>query len=315
MDSPVKDVSLSPEPITLKIALDRTIRPYLDQKNIENININKPKEVWIEYAGGKREKFSAPALTKENLINLAKEIATSEGMVFDDIEVPLSTKLKDGSRVEVFASSCVPSHFSLSVRKRKNGQFSLLNFGLCGEQIKKVKTLVEERKCFIVSGGTSSGKTTVLEQLCSYIEQERRLITIQDPEEINFKQPNILGLTLSAIDFEERQKQLTYISATAMRQNPDSVIFGEIREKYMAYTFKMLLNTGHAGSMATLHADSPLLAIKRLASLVHQQENGDIRLIEADLIETIDYVIHVEKTHEGRFARLFDIKKREYINV
>lgn len=287
------------EPVTLRNLLDETLRPFLSMENVENININKPREVWVEQAGGERNCHIVPTLTRDKLERLALEVATSEGMDFDDPDKPLSTKLKDGSRIEVFKSSCVMSGIAIAIRMRKTGLFDLKDFGFSVSDIRDLKKAVEDRKTILIAGGTSSGKTTVFENIASFIPDHRRIIAIQDPVEIDFKQPNVLDLTLTELDFEKRNQQLMAITATAMRQNPDILLIGETREKYMASCFRVLCQTGHPGSMTTIHADGTQEALSRIARLCHEYSGGDLNYILEEINKIIDLVIFVKKQDDG----------------
>lgn len=291
-------------PKTLNNLINDTVGEYLHIENVENININKPYEIWVEQSGGIRTRYEDPDLKKNKLERLAHELATMNNIEFEDESRPLSTKLPDGSRIEIFKSACVEGGFSLSIRKRKSGIFTLRDFGVSPEDELLLKQYVIERKTILISGGTSSGKTTVLDALQKYIPHDRRLIVIQDPVEIDFDAPNKLELTITEMTQEKKEAQLAAISLTALRQNPDSIIFGEIRDKYMSMTLAMSLNTGHPGSMFTMHANSSEKAIQKLAALVHQYEGGDKQYIQSELEEQIDVYLHITKTNKGRTATI-----------
>jgi len=194
----------------------------------------------------------------------------------------------------------------MSLRKRQVNKWQLKDFGFTPEQIEFLKASISARKTILISGGTSTGKTTILELLCRFIPADTRLITIQDPIEITFIQENRLDLTVTEIQPEARNLQLEYIAATALRQNPDSVIFGEIREKTMASAFRQLINTGHEGSMATIHANNPALAISRLVNLIHSRDGGDKNTVKEELLSTIDFAIQVEHNHQGQRKAYFE---------
>ena len=286
-------------PKLLQNKLDNTIQKYLDIPNVENININKPKEVYFEIAGGIREKADDENLTRVKLEDLANTIAAYNGIIWSPDKETLSAKLPDGTRVEVFQTPAVISGFSMSLRKRKNSVFSFSDFGVTKEQEDMLIKAVKSRKSILVSGGTSSGKTTFLEILCKSIPSDTRLITIQDPMEIEFDQQNRIDLTVTTTDIQERSKQLSDICNTALRQNPDSIIFGEIREKTMAFTYRVASNTGHDGCMATIHANNPDAAIKRLVNLVHSHEGGLKDPIEQEILDCTNIIIQLTKARNG----------------
>lgn len=284
----------------LQKKLDQTIQKYLDIPHVENININKPCEVFYEVSGGKREKVEDPNLTLTVLRDLGEIIATNNDISWKSDQDTLSAKLPDGTRVEILQSKSVISGFSMSLRKRKSNAYTLADFGFDDVAAERIINAVQNRANILVSGGTSTGKTSLLEIIASYIPKEIRLITIQDPIEIEFLQPNTLNLTVTSSDLDKRNKELNDIAMTAMRQNPDSIIFGEIRERTMAYTYRVASNTGHDGCMATIHANNPDAAIERLANLVHAQEGGDKKDIIKELIDCIDIVVQLRKEMDGR---------------
>ena len=299
--------------LLLEKAIDGTIRKYLDIEGVENINFNEPQKLFYQVAGGEKFYVEDDSLTLEELTDLAQIIAVNNGINWRHDKDPLSAKLPDGTRVEVFKSADIPSGFSMSLRKRQHNRFSFQDFGLSASDEKQLKKDVETRKNIIVSGGTSSGKTTFLEMLCKFIPHSIRLITIQDPVEIEFDQPDRLDLTVTSSDIETRSQKLNSICMTAMRQNPDSLIFGEIREKTMAYTYRTASNTGHDGCMATIHANNARGAMQRLADLVHAYEGGDKASIYSQLFDCIDIVVQLKKGQGGKRAAMIthlkDIKE------
>lgn len=282
-----------------------TLQPYLEMPKVENININRPKEVFVEFTGGKRERFEDNKLSLTALQSLARLIATINGLSYNPEKSTLSGKLKDGTRVEIYQTNAVSSRFSMALRKRYPGMWGLKDFGFSPKDITWLEKAVIDKKTMLVSGGTSTGKTTVLELLADFIPMDRRLITIQDPKEIHFKTPNNLELTITETDYDKRRQQLDDLSATAMRQNPDSVIIGEIRESVLAGAFRQLSNTGHPGSMASIHANDPQGAIRRMANLIHAREGGVKDTIQEELLDTIDYIIQINRVGKGkRIARI-----------
>jgi Flp pilus assembly CpaF family ATPase len=288
------------KPSLLDKKLQATIQKYLDIPDVENININKPHEVFYEVSGGKRERVEDPTLSLTVLQDLASIIATYNGIRWRYDLDTLSAKLPDGTRVEVFQSKSVLSGFSMALRKRKSNSYTLKDFGFDDATTERVIKAINNRANILVSGGTSTGKTSLLEILAHYIPTDTRLITIQDPIEIEFTQPNRLDLTVTSAELDKRTKELNDIAMTAMRQNPDSIIFGELRERTMSYAFRVSINTGHDGCMATIHANNPDAAIERLSNLVHGAEGGDKKDIVKELTDCLDIVIQLRKLSDGK---------------
>ena len=288
------------EPITLRNLLDHTLREFMEMENVEDIDINKPQEVWIQRIGSEWERYERPHLTLPRLRDIAHEVATSMRSEFMEDYEPLSTKLSDGSRIEVVMLPSVVSGIALAIRKRMERYYTLHNFSFTDEEVQFIRSEVENGKTFLISGGTSSGKTTAMENMCDFIPVKTRIINVQHPLEIEFLQPNRIDWEVKGNSFDEIYRNLSLFAYTAMRLNPDIIIYGEIREKIMAASFAQVINTGHEGSMATIHADGPEEALERLSKFVHQQEGGSLDYIHESLSKKIDYVLHLKKNKEGQ---------------
>lgn len=300
-DAPV----LSLETYTLKALLDDTVREFLSDDHVENINIDRPKEMWVEYSGGKREVYEMPNLTLDRIERLANEIATSQNIDYHSNEQTISTKLSDGSRIEINLSSAVMSGVCMAIRKRRAGFYKIKDFGFTEKEEAKIIDFIKNKKTIIVSGSTSSGKTSLIDAMQMHIETTRRIVTIQDPVEIDFHVPCRADFHVTQTLKEKREIQLADLQSSAMRINPDSIIIGEIRERYFAYCFYQMINTGHDGSMTTIHSNEGTdNAIQRLTSLVLEYTNGDFLRTEEAIRNNIDMFIHVQKTPSGRVGTI-----------
>jgi type IV secretion system protein VirB11 len=291
----------------LQKLLDQSVQKYLDIPEVENININKPCEVFVECSGKPKEHFNDPNLNMQALKFLSQTIATANNINYRPMEETLSAKLKDGTRVQVNQMPCVASGFTMSMRKRNKNKYSLESFGLAKKDVDFLVKAVEEHKTIIVSGGTSSGKTTFLELLCRHIPKNRRLVTIEDPQEITFEQIDVSPFAVTKVNNRERESELSYISADTLRKSPQSVIFGEIREGILATSFLNLVNTGHEGSMTTLHANSPSGAIDALINKIIRETDGKgEESIKRELHASIDIIIQLSKDDKGNRKAYFE---------
>lgn len=284
----------------LQSLLDQTIQKYLDMEHVENININKAFEVWVERAGEPKERCEDKNLDISTLQSLARTIATTNGIDYNAETETLSAKLRDGTRVQVNQMPCIASGFTMSLRKKSGKKFDIKDFGLSEEDTNSLKQAVKDHKTIVVSGGTSTGKTTFLECLCREIDINRRLITIEDPPEINFPQPDIVQFAVTQVNRKDREAELSYISIDTLRKTPQSVIFGEIREGILAETFLTLINTGHEGSMTTLHANSPVGAIDSLTNkILHVTDGRGEDSIRRELFNNINIIIQLYRDEKG----------------
>lgn len=292
------------ETSSLRKLIDETFREFLDDEFVENINVNQPYEIWVEFAGGERKSYKIPKLSLDRIERMAIEIAAAQNIEFCQSS-PISTKLSDGSRIEILLSDSVPSGVCMAIRKRRATSFSITDFGFNSTQANDIINAVKAKKTILVSGSTSSGKTSLIDAMQQQIEATRRIVTIQDPIEIDFAVKNKSEFTVTKTIREEKEKELSIIQTSAMRINPDSIIIGEIREKYMAYAFYQMINTGHDGSMTTIHSNEGVKnAVERLANLVLEYTQGDFQRTKNALYENIDLFIHVQKHKDGRYGKI-----------
>lgn len=280
--------------------LDDTIQPYLDIPTVEDININAPTEIFYECAGGQKSQKIDKNLSRTALMDLSTAIANYNGINWHHDRKPLSARLPDGERIEVVANKAATSTFTMSIRKRLPNHYKLKDFGLTEKQEKYLIKAVKDHKNIVVSGGTSSGKTSFLENLCNYIPADNRIISIQDPVEINFEHDNQVSYEIFGNDKAERRDALEALITSALRQNPERLIFGEVREELMAEAALIASNTGHDGGMYTIHASSPEGAISRIRDLVYRERGGDIKMIEKEARQVIDIVIQLKKSRDGK---------------
>jgi pilus assembly protein CpaF len=285
----------------LQVLLDDTVQKYLDIPDIENININKEGEVFIEVAGKPKECVKDKNLTIRKLKDLADTIATTNGLVYKSSYQPLSSKLKDGTRVQVNQMPCIASGVTFSFRKRAVNKFSISDFGLTKKQVTLLENAVKDRKNIIVCGGTGSGKTTFLECLVKHIEPTRRVISVEDPQEIIFDHiEDIVSFSITEVESHARAMELSYIKADCLRKTPDSIIVGEIREAIMAEGFLELINTGHEGSMSTVHANNTSAAIDALINKIIKLTDGKgEEAIRRELQNALDYVVFIGRDKDG----------------
>ena len=278
------------------------LKPYLSRKDIVEVSINKPGEVWLEteHKGWQCRKDSK--LTLSRLLHLAKVLATEAGQEFSD-EVPmLSLSLpKYGYRLQVVSGSAVDSKFSLSIRVSAALDIPLSSW-FSAEEEAYIKTLIAKRSTMLISGGTGSGKTTLLNALLREIDAKDRIITLEDSRELIVRQPNHVRLIKSKTGTDVASLSYKDFINAIVRLRPDRILLGEIDVENTA-NFLRLINTGHDGSFATIHANSTEAAID---ALVQNCElggfKGSAESIRRYALQHINYIIQVRRTAKRTFS-------------
>ncbi|PZU14321.1 MAG: P-type DNA transfer ATPase VirB11 [Citromicrobium sp.] len=306
--------------------LDSFLAPlaqWLYAPGVTDIWINRPGEVWTETAGGRIERHEAPLLDEAILAHLARQIASHSAQGISRAHPLLAASLPDGARVQVIAPPATRGGHILAIRRQvvsaltladwdQEGAFqALVASGRAPERQRQWRSIgpkdaavflrdaVQARRNIIVAGGTATGKTTFLNSLLAEISTAERIVTIEDTPELELRQPNIVGLVAARGDLAEASVDAEDMLIAALRLRPDRIILGELRGRE-AFTFLRAVNTGHPGSMTTLHADSPQRAIEQLALLVLQ---AGTRLSRDDVAhyvqQSIDIFVQLER-REGR---------------
>jgi len=289
---------------SLTVFIDRAldpIRPWLDDDQVVEICANGPGEVWVERFGqAAMERHEVPGLTEQALRHLAERVAGHSGQSVNEEHPLLSAALPTGERFQGVMPPATTAGGAFAIRKqvikemrlddyRKLGSFDNVTMAregtlsdtdrrLCehldaGRIEDFIRLAVVSRYSILLSGGTSSGKTTFLNAILKEVPAEERIITIEDTREVNPLQRNYLPLVASKGDQGEARVTVETLLQASMRLRPDRIFLGEIRGAE-AYSFLRAINTGHPGSITTVHADSPAGAFEQLALMVMQAGLG-----------------------------------------
>ena len=319
-------MDLATDSISAGYYLDSFLAPlasWLAREDVTDIYINRPGEVWIESLGGAMECHKDPGLTEQLLGRLARQVAAYGSQGISRAAPLLAASLPDGSRVQIIAPPATRDGHVMAIRRHVKTDFSLADWrdseafvGLKrseaaidrerswhtvgeGEAPDVLADAVRARRNIIVAGGTSSGKTTFLNALLAEIPSHERLLTIEDTEELRIEHPNAVGLIAARGRLAEAEVSAEDLLIASLRMRPDRIILGELRGSE-AFTFLRAVNTGHPGSMTTIHADTPQRAIEQLALMVLQTGS---RLARDDVRhyvrESIDVFVQLER-REGR---------------
>ena len=301
-------------PLSGDALYDSALEPFgkwVTKPNLEELVINQPCEVGLLYRRQRGEQLEtwwrferAPELTVDAIEKLCRVLANKKGHVFDPVAQPrVSTRLPGGHRFEAMMGKAVTTAISVTVRVKRRATATLEDFGLVGPLRDRVTEAVASEAHLIVSGGTSSGKTTFLNLLLEQIPSDRRLFVMEDTEELEVSHKNVTRRVLSrnetgaAIGYPE-------VFDNAMRSRPDHILLGELSVDNTQPALR-LLNSGHRGLCATLHADSPELALdeaffQNLALAGHR--GLDPSYVATYLRRTVDLVVQVNKVGAGRRA-------------
>ncbi|HYN46252.1 MAG TPA: P-type DNA transfer ATPase VirB11 [Allosphingosinicella sp.] len=268
----------------------------LARPDVTDIYVNRPGELWIETTGGEIERHDAPGLDEATLARLARQIAALTHQGISREHPLLSATLPDGARVQVVAPPATRGPLALAIRKHVSPDLALDDYVAAGafaatrarDKLERsdvdkalaaqreagdiagmLSAAVKARKNILVSGGTSTGKTTFLNALIREIPTEERLILIEDTPELQVAHQNMIGLLAARSALGEARISANDLVAASLRMRPDRIILGELRGEE-AYAFLRAVNTGHPGSMTTVHADSAERAIEQIVLLVLQ---------------------------------------------
>lgn len=262
---------------------------YFDEPNIRELVINEPGKVGYEFPDGSWKWVDAPALTTEQLEDAARMLANFTGEIFTPQHPILSCKMPGGHRVQIVAGHHTTKHFTMTVRINHEKNYTLDSFQMSPETRSQIIDCIVNKKTILISGGTSTGKTSFMNAALKHIPMHERLITMEDVPELTVPHINWAPLIFGGANRDPTGKEIREILNACLRMRPDRILLGEIR-KENAFAFCSAINTGHEGSMATIHANNPDMALDAVLNRV--MLNGDIaenaltvlrRQLEADI--------------------------------
>lgn len=310
---------MSPRLVPRGVYLEAYLRPlaaWLERPDVTDILINAPGEIWVETLGGEAERHPAPELTEQALWRLAGQIAAAAHQGVNRESPLLSATLPDGARVQIVAPPATRGAMALAIRKHVVSDLSLDDYesdhafaGVRQSRLEEpsqvdaalqealdarrvgafLKLAVQARKNILVSGGTSTGKTTFLNALIKEIPKTERLIVIEDTPEVQLQHPNSVGLIAVRDRLGEAEVTAEHLLQASLRLRPDRIILGELRGSE-AYSFLRAVNSGHPGSITTVHADNPRAAVDQIALMVLQ---SGANLGRAEIVDYVGAMVDV----------------------
>ena len=297
------------------------IKEYLEDDDVSEILINGPGKVYIE-KHGKLQKTAAQFPSEPALRAAASNIAKSVGRLLDEANPRLDARLPDGSRVHAVIPPLTNCGTVIAIRKFKRDTLSIekmRSYGSISEDaILLIKALVALHKNVIVSGATSSGKTSVLNALSSFINDDERVLVIEDASELQLQQEHVVCFETRKPDKNGKgEVTIRDLIVSSLRLRPDRLVIGEIRGGE-ALDLLQALNTGHAGSMSTIHANTPLDCLFRLETCA-LLSGSEIPLtaLRAQVASAIDAVVHTARLPDGSrkviaISEVLPLKNGEY---
>ncbi|AYO12975.1 CpaF family protein [Vibrio owensii] len=279
------------------------LQVLMDDDTITDIMINGHQQVYVERFGLVQQ-ADVHFLDEKQLADIAKRIASRVGRRVDESSPTCDARLEDGSRVNIVLPPIAIDGTALSIRKFRHksiGFADLIEFGALSPEMAKLLQLAARcRLNILVAGGTGSGKTTLLNALSQYISQGERVVTIEDTAELRLLQPHVVRMETRTAGIEgSGEVNSRDLMINSLRMRPDRIIVGECRG---AEAFEMLqaMNTGHDGSMSTLHANSPRDALARVESMVMMATNNlPLEAIRRSLVSAVDLIVQVNRLHDG----------------
>ncbi len=289
------------------------LQPLLDDDGIADIMVNGPDRIFIERAG-KTLLSSVRFRDAAHVASVCQRIATAVGRRVDEASPMVDARLRDGSRVNIVFPPLALDGPYISIRKfaRRVMDFEqLVEKGGCSPAVARVLEIAgRARLNVIISGGTGSGKTTLMNALSRLIDHGERVITVEDAAELQLQQPHVVRLETRPASLEGKgevnQRDLV---RNALRMRPDRIIIGEVRG---AEAFDMLqaMNTGHDGSMSTIHANTTRDAVTRIENMVQMGNMGlPARAIRTQIVGAVNLIIQLERHRDGvrRITQVTDV--------
>jgi pilus assembly protein CpaF len=283
----------------------RPIEPLLLDESISEIMGNPDASWWYERDGIVCRESSV-SFDAGRLRTGLEVIANQLGKKLDEDNPLLHAQLPDGSRLAAVIPPVVRPAPALTIRKFPSRHYTVDDLIARGTLTRPLADLLAAQirtgKTLLISGGTSTGKTTVLRALATAIPEEQRIVVIEDTSELHLQKPNLLSVECQTDTFKAN---ITFddLLKSALRWRPDRIILGEVRG-IEARTLLDSLNTGHTGSLATIHANSAAKALRRFANLVlRSHSQATFEDVEAEIGEAVDYVVHVEREPGRRVIR------------
>ena len=281
------------------------ITELMEDKNITEIMVNAPNEVYIELDGKVVKDNSVSFINDDHIIRTVQRMIQPLGRTIDLANPMVDARLDDGSRLNAVIPPLAINGPVLTIRKFKEELANIDDFlrsgTLTAAMARFLEACVQAKLNMIICGGTGSGKTTLLNVLSSFIGDNERIITIEDAAELHLKQNHVISLETRLTNYEgEGEVTIRDLVINSLRMRPDRIIVGEVRGKE-AFDMLQAMNTGHTGSLTTMHANSSYDALNRLETMILMAGMEiPIKALREYIENAIDIVVEVERLSDGR---------------
>jgi len=279
------------------------LQALIEDETVSDILVNGPEKIFIERFG-KLERTDKQFIDNVQLTDIARRLVQKVGRRLDDGQPLVDARLEDGSRLNVAIQPISLDGTAISIRKfskRNMGLQDLIDKGAMSNAMADFIVIAARcRANIIISGGTGSGKTTLLNAISEFIDENERIITMEDAAELRLMQPHVLRMETRMAGVENTGKiPMRALLINSLRMRPDRIIVGECRGEE-AFEMLQAMNTGHDGSMSTLHANSPRDAVARLENMVMMAGMGiPIESIRRNIASAINLIIQASRLNDG----------------
>ena len=281
------------------------ITELLDDDSVTEIMVNSPNEIYIEVDGQLLRDETVSFINDEHIVRTIQRIVQPLGRTIDSSNPMVDSHLPDGSRINAIIPPLSLKGPVLTIRKFKrsmdNVETLIGNGTLTPYMARFLQACVESKLNMVVCGGTGSGKTTLLNILSNFINSNERIITIEDAVELKLKQSHVISLETRNVNYDsDGEVTIRDLVRNSLRMRPDRIIVGEVRGKE-AFDMLQAMNTGHDGSLTTLHANSPADALNRLETMILMSEMDiPLKAIRGYIEKALDIVINIERLSDGK---------------
>jgi len=281
------------------------ITELLSDKNITEIVVNGPHDIYVEIDGNLVKDESVSFINDQHIIRTIQRLIQPLGRTIDSTSPMVDSRLKDGSRINAVIPPLSVNGPIMTIRKFKrdmNDIEDLIRIGSMTPYMARfLSAAVKGRLNIIVCGGTGSGKTTLLNVLSSFIHDYERIITIEDAAELKLNQPHVISLEVKNVNYKtDTEITIRDLVRNALRMRPDRIIVGECRGKE-AFDMLQAMNTGHDGSLSTLHANGPVEALERLETMMLMAGMDlPVKAIREYTEHALDLIVNIERMADGK---------------
>ncbi len=281
------------------------ITPLLEDTAITEIMVNAPNEIYVEIDGKIVKDETVSFINDKHIIRTIQRIVQPLGRTIDSANPMVDARLRDGSRLNAIIPPLSLRGPILTIRKfNKKLQTIddlLRNGSLTVNMARFLEAAVEAKLNIIISGGTGTGKTTLLNILSGFLGEDERIITIEDAAELKLHQNHVISLETRLTNYEgEGEVTIRDLVRNSLRMRPDRIIVGEVRGKE-AFDMMQAMNTGHEGSLTTLHANNPVDALNRLETMILMNEMEiPVSAVRGYIENAIDIIVQIDRFSDGK---------------